>query len=480
MIALEGRFDSSGDTFLISTWIGSISIFSIHSATSYSGTYMNQFFENELISHSNSNNNHNQNQSQNQNQQQTIIAFPNFCNMFLIPYTIQQPHSKHRYEAFELQVLQNKVLDSSIDNTKIVALLEKKLPNDENLEERIFECQKEEDIYKEACKDNLAYMLLENDNEPPSDPSNYGNESEVYSEASVVYNDREDDESNENLSLVRDSYDEGSFLEDDEDINDQSLSGSDNSKYNLRSRRRLKQKKIQRYGNSSNRTGTPGARPRGRPRLNREPGNIGNRSNNIYNTRGRNTRNSGNSGNVDNTRNTRNTDNSLRVRAITTNHSRYHTRNRTNTNQEDDVDTDEEYQKITMIKEKSKSRIKLRTDKQKNISLEIEKKNNVKKHSIIEKLMDNCKDIEDICYICKVCNQGHLLGPFYTQDYISFNHFENEEGNKNIIDEYHHYYFHYNCLLKYNDFLIYDNNEIDLTSTIKEILRQKILCWRCE
>ena len=26
----------------------------------------------------------------------------------------------------------------------------------------------------------------------------------------------------------------------------------------------------------------------------------------------------------------------------------------------------------------------------------------------------------------------------------------------------------------------YDNNEIDLTSTIKEILRQKILCWRCE
>ncbi len=144
-------------------------------------------------------------------------------------------------------------------------------------------------------------------------------------------------------------------------------------------------------------------------------------------------------------------------------------------------------------KDRSRARIKLRNSENPD-SLNMKSNNNVKKHSLIEKLINKCRAVVDICFLCKADSQGELMGPFYTSDYINFDHFE-EDTNSNdankqesvsesikIVneDDYYHYYFHVNCFIKLNDFLVYDNQEIQLKKTIKEVLIKKKTCWRCE
>ncbi len=219
--------------------------------------------------------------------------------MYIIPYTIQQPHSKHRYEALELQYL--------LDNDpKIRAILDKKHPHDQNLEERLYECQKEEEIFKEACKENLAYMLEEQDIEPPSEES-FHYESEGYSVESYLNEDKfEEEESLDNLILERDSLNKGSM---DNFIDGYESENEDNEKYNLRSRKRLKLKKkmsMRKSRASINRTHIGGNAIGG-----------SNRSSNMYSTRRNVRENIGRSISANNINNINQS-------------SRYHTRNRKN------------------------------------------------------------------------------------------------------------------------------------------------------
>ena len=55
LLILEGKFLNRGDKFMVSTYLGSVSFFSIYSDKSYACTYMNQFFEYELGAFSNAN-----------------------------------------------------------------------------------------------------------------------------------------------------------------------------------------------------------------------------------------------------------------------------------------------------------------------------------------------------------------------------------------------------------------------------------------
>ena len=287
MIALEGRFDSSGESFVVSTWLGSISIFSVHSKSSYSGTYMHQFFENETQNNS------------------TYISFPKFCNMFFIPYTIQQPHSKYRYEAFELQ-LQHQL---SQDDSNLRNLLCKKLPHEQNLEERIYECQKEEEIHKDQCRENLAYMLQEPD-EPPSDPSNIHESAEDSVNFAEEFVDEES--MDDILSLDKESYSKNSFIDDDSGVDGVIDYGKRaNTKYNLRSKR-PKNPRLQ----------PSEKRRRGRPRIHGNTENtLSSNSRNIFAVTRAN--------NINNMSTTTN-----RVSNNISHSSRYHTRNRRNLKEE--------------------------------------------------------------------------------------------------------------------------------------------------
>ncbi len=152
MIAAEGKFSANGDSFIISTYLGSISIYSIYSKNSYSTTYMNQFFDDEY---------------RNSNDELNAI-FPQYVNMYNLPYITQQPYSKYKFQTIK----DNKRLTCNYSLTK--KEIERKLFNNINYSDKAFEerqedCEKEEKAFIQAAKDNITYMI--NDRTEQSDSS---------------------------------------------------------------------------------------------------------------------------------------------------------------------------------------------------------------------------------------------------------------------------------------------------------------------
>jgi hypothetical protein len=154
MVALEGKFSSKGDTFVISTYIGSISIYSIYSKNSYSATYMNQFFDKEFTFRENELNS----------------IFPSYVNMYNLPYITQQPYSKYKLEA----ILNNKRLTENYQMSER-EINRKIFNNYKYTEKAIFDrqldCENEEKAFIDAAKDNITYMLNDDDDENISEES---------------------------------------------------------------------------------------------------------------------------------------------------------------------------------------------------------------------------------------------------------------------------------------------------------------------
>jgi len=142
MIAAEGKFSTNGDSFVISTYLGSISIYSVYSKNSYSTTYMNQFFDDEF---------------RNSNEELNHI-FPQYVNMYNLPYITQQPYSFYKLRTIK----ENKRLASNYSMT--LREIERKIFNNINYSENAFDqrqedCEKEEKAFILAAKDNITYMI---------------------------------------------------------------------------------------------------------------------------------------------------------------------------------------------------------------------------------------------------------------------------------------------------------------------------------
>ena len=140
-LACEGMFSRKGDYFAITTYSGSISIFSIYSKNSYSATYMNQFYSNEFDKNL---------QQINNNLSNTSIPsfsklFPKHVNMHNLPYIIEQPYSSYKLD----QIRNNKKLITDKYCISNKELKQRFLANnlviyEKNFSERVLECQKED------------------------------------------------------------------------------------------------------------------------------------------------------------------------------------------------------------------------------------------------------------------------------------------------------------------------------------------------
>lgn len=133
LLILEGKFFGNGDRFVISTYFGVLSIFSIYEDKGYQGTFLNQFFDVELnnvkgyredgVNSQDSideNNNGNLsvsnvvNRGVNNNSVDNILLereinsnplIPRFVNMINQPYTYQQPFSILKVRKIERKLL---------------------------------------------------------------------------------------------------------------------------------------------------------------------------------------------------------------------------------------------------------------------------------------------------------------------------------------------------------------------------------------
>ena len=143
-LALEGNFSHNGDYFAITTCSGSISLFSLYSKNSYSATYMNQFYSKEFdrnIEQINNNFNINRIPS-------LSNIFPVHVNMYNLPYIIEQPYSFYKLNQIRnLKKIINDKYCISNKELKQRFLANNLVTYERNFQERILECQKEE----EAC-----------------------------------------------------------------------------------------------------------------------------------------------------------------------------------------------------------------------------------------------------------------------------------------------------------------------------------------
>ena len=161
-LACEGMFSKKGDYFAITTYSGSLSIFSIYTKNSYSATYMNQFYSNEFDPNL---------QQHNNNSSITGIPalnaiFPKPVNMYNLPYIIEQPYSLFKLEQIRnyKQILNNRycITDKEIQRRFLSNNL---LTYERNFAERVLACQKEEEEYYNAEKDNMNYRISRTNND---------------------------------------------------------------------------------------------------------------------------------------------------------------------------------------------------------------------------------------------------------------------------------------------------------------------------
>ena len=223
-LACEGMFSKKGDYFAITTYSGSLSIFSIYTKNSYSATYMNQFYSNEFDPNL---------QQINNNYAITGVPslntiFPKPVNMYNLTYIIEQPYSFFKLE----QIRNNKKLlnikySLSDKEIKHRFLSNNLLTYEKNFSERVLECQKEEEAYYNAEKDNMNYRVNRNNNNEDIDqiPEDNLSQDESYDE---------NEESIHENNNIRNNRNNNSFLYDDnymdieeEEYNDLELSRDD-------------------------------------------------------------------------------------------------------------------------------------------------------------------------------------------------------------------------------------------------------------
>jgi WD40 repeat protein len=407
ILASEGKFSRSGGLFVISTFLGSISIYTGFPIESYSGTYMNQFFDVEF----------------NSNPDILDQFFPKYVNMHNLPYIAQQPYDKLKLE----QIESNRVIlaNYNLSNKDINCRL---LNNNDNytktLEERILEVEREEKIFSLAAKENLTYMIQE----IPDVDSNIDQMS-IVDDESEVFEPEEDLDVNNN--------DNGAGNKDDDE---NALSGESIMSVDY----------IGHYESEDE----------------HEEG-LG-----MYNLRSRRSKHNGRR-----TRNNNNTDNNTEeVNNITNNVSsratRYLTRN--NKSQENSP---------TELINKPRRRLRKIRDISKNIEEDGEEieivEEEQEEHEDVDELtlmISRSSDVENICYLCKYLSTG-VIGPFITDNYVDFTQVQNNNTN---LDNYEYFYFHIDCLIKYNDFVAVNQGKISLQKTIKEIITNNKICWRCE
>ena len=155
IIASEGKFSSKGDSFVITTFLGFISIFSIYSKNSFSTTYMNQFTSKEFSNNSTTIQSNNGSIPLNS-------LFPQNVNMYNLPYIVEAPYSQIKLRQIESlkSVVQKKynMTENEINqrylrnNYEHYAL---------NYNDRRIECEKEEKAFEQSEKDNMNYRIAE-------------------------------------------------------------------------------------------------------------------------------------------------------------------------------------------------------------------------------------------------------------------------------------------------------------------------------
>ena len=223
-LACEGMFSKKGDYFAITTYSGSLSIFSIYTKNSYSATYMNQFYSNEFDPNL---------QQINNNYSLTGVPalntiFPKPVNMYNLPYIIEQPYSSFKLEQISnnKKILNNKycISDKEIKHRFLSNNL---VAYEKNFSERVLECQKEEEAFYNAEKDNMNYRINRNNNNDDIDqmPEDNVSQDESYDE---------NEESNHENNNIRNNRNNNSFQYDDnymdieeEEYNDLELSRDD-------------------------------------------------------------------------------------------------------------------------------------------------------------------------------------------------------------------------------------------------------------
>ena len=216
-LACEGMFSKKGDYFAITTYSGSLSIFSIYTRNSYSATYMNQFYSTEFDPNL---------QQINNNLAITGIPalntfFPKPVNMYNLPYIIEQPYSLYKLEQIRnnKKILNNNycISDKEIKHRFLSNNL---LTYEKNFSERVLECQKEEEVYYNAEKDNMNYRISRNNNNEDIEqlPEDNFSQDESYNENADSLNEntnpRNNRNNNNNNSFI---YDEDMEVEDEDD-----------------------------------------------------------------------------------------------------------------------------------------------------------------------------------------------------------------------------------------------------------------------
>ena len=220
-LACEGMFSKNGDYFAITSYSGALSIFSIYSKNSYSATYMNQFYSIEFE--------RNLDQISNNFTKTGIpsltIMFPRQVNMYNLPYIIEQP-----YSSFKLEQIKNnkKILNNKycLTDREIRRLLANNLSDYEKyFEERVQACQKEEEAYYNAEKDNMNYRINRNNNDDidqmPED--NYSQDESFENDS---YNNNNNNNNSRNNNRANRFFDEND-MEIEEEYDDLELSRED-------------------------------------------------------------------------------------------------------------------------------------------------------------------------------------------------------------------------------------------------------------
>jgi hypothetical protein len=461
MIAVEGKFSPNGDSFVISTYLGSISIYSIYSRNSYNTTHMNQFFDKEFKNETNEGNSSSV-------EVQTDMPFINFVNMYNLPYIVQQPYSK-----FKLEQMQNSVFKRLIRNYNFSQKqIENKLMNNylfysKNLDERRIECEREEKIFIQAAKENLTYMVQDNLDNDTSESEFVSNNSE--------YNSNDDITSNNIAINFEDDEENESILKSSMDLDVERM--SEENQYNLRNRRGL---------NNRNNTRPYSNRLR---RSNRAPTNTRLGLRTRINTRQRNymeeneneMRENNMNVDVDNNRNGRNT--RRRLRKINRNTSRgaiNYNEEKMDGSDASNCESDSDGNFSSQRKTKKINRNLIYKSVENDSDSETYDKE-------LKQLLSNCENLEKQCFLCKFYTKSiPIIGPF-----VRLNEYDFKIDIKEISiieDEYSEnekYYFHKDCLISFNDFIVTNNqrrktkNRINLTQSIEKIVRAKKQCWRC-
>ncbi len=429
MTTLEGKFSPKGDSFVVSTYLGSISIYNIYSRASFSGSYMNQFFSDEFIKNDTEEENRINNNFNSQDPYNN--TFKTFVNMWNLPYIVSQPYSK-----FKLNTLEN-FLFEKIEKKYNLTLKEihHKLMNnyqiyEKNLEERVCESAKEEKIFKLSTGENLNYTVRDN----------------------MVENIEESDNME---SEYVDDYSQNELEEIESASNSQS---PPNETYNLRSRNAREER-----GNRSERRNRFNLR-RLRSQNNNQRSTSRRRLRSRRRVRARNTSNEIN----------------IRDEISSLNDVEMNSLRSKNEFSENFSDFSEEAKHT-----KKNNKHSINADNE-----EIEDDMNMKWGKKISLAIKNCKLVEESCFLCGNHSEG-MIGPFTSENQIEYILQENLNLSlNNFVDSSQAlFFFHIDCVLNFNDFIQYHSERRrggankwtpDLTSTIKETIEQKKICSRCD